>query len=325
MATIYEVAALAGVSPATVSRVFNGVTVSPEKSRLVKDAAAQLSFTPNRAARNLRRQNSDVIALVIPDIENPFFTSMARGVEDVAHAAGYSVVLCNTDEDHQKEATYLHIAVSENMAGVILAATGSASDLSSLVARGRPIVAVDRGIRQYEVDTVVADNRSGGLAATRSLIQQGFTRIACITGPVDVETAQQRSDGWREAMHGVLPDDQIQAYLRHANYRVDGGRDAMIDLLELDQPPEAVFVTNNLMSVGALQVLVSRGLTPPDAGFATFGDLPFASLAPRGITVVHVPARQIGVTAATLLMNRIGGDEQPSRTIVLRNELSTRD
>lgn len=322
MPTIYEVAALAGVSPATVSRVFNGVNVSPERSKLVREAAQQLSFTPNRTARTLRRQNSEVIALVIPDIENPFFTSMARGVEDIAQAAGYSVVLCNTDEDHEKEARYLEIAISENMAGVILAAAGDHSDLSGLISRNRPIVAVDRGPHGFNVDAVMVDNRAGGRAATRALIDQGFSRIACITGPRDVETAQQRSDGWRQAIAAQGTMDNPDAYLRHADYRVDGGRDAMRDLLTMAEPPDAVFVANNLMSVGALQVLVERGLTPPRLGVAVFGDLPFASLAPTGITIVHLPARHIGVTAATLLLERINGDHQPSRTIVLRNEVS---
>jgi len=107
MSTIYDVAAMAGVSPATVSRVLNGIAVSPEKAQRVREAAERLSFTPNRTARSLRKQHSEVIALVIPDIENPFFTSVARGVEDVAQAAGFSVVLCNTDEDPEKEARYL--------------------------------------------------------------------------------------------------------------------------------------------------------------------------------------------------------------------------
>lgn len=320
MTTIYEVAARAGVSPATVSRVFNGMNVSAEKSKLVREAAGALSFTPNRTARSLRRQNSEVIALVIPDIENPFFTSMARGVEDVAQAAGYSVVLCNTDEDHDKEARYLDIAISENMAGVILAAAGDHSDLSALVARNRPVVAVDRGPHGFDVDAVMVDNRAGGRSATQALARQGFERIACITGPADVETAKQRADGWRDAVEAS--DANHDAYLLHANYRVDGGRDAMRTLLEMDSPPDAVFVANNLMGVGALQVLVERGLNPRGIGIAVFGDLPFAALAPDGITVVHLPARHLGVTAAKLLLERINGDTQPSRTIVLRNEVS---
>ncbi|HEY9522253.1 MAG TPA: LacI family DNA-binding transcriptional regulator [Thermopolyspora sp.] len=320
MSTIYEVAASAGVSPATVSRVFNGVNVSEEKSRRVREAASALNFTPNRTARSLRRQNSEVIALVIPDIENPFFTSMARGVEDVAQAAGYSVVLCNTDDDHGKEAKYLSIAVSENMAGGILAAASDRSDVGALIAKGRPIVAVDRSPHGFAVDAVTVDNFSGGRAATKALLDQGYSRVACITGPADVETAQQRSAGWRQAVtaHGAPDSD---AYLRYSDYRQGGGRDAMRDLLGMAVPPDAVFVTNNLMSVGALQVLAESGLTPPTVGVAVFGDLPFAALAPTGITVVHLPARQLGVTAATLLLERINGDTGPSRSIVLGNEI----
>src|SRR5215212_6080830 len=129
MATIYDVAALAGVSPATVSRVLNGRSVSPDNERLVLAAAEELHYTPNRVARTLRRQLSEVVTLIIPDIENPFFTSLARGVADTAQLAGYSVVLCNTDGDVAKEAHFLDIALSENMAGVVLAPAGVRSDV----------------------------------------------------------------------------------------------------------------------------------------------------------------------------------------------------
>ena len=142
MATIYEVAKLAGVSPATVSRVFNGMGVSEEKKVAVREAARVLRFTPNRTARSLRRQESEVIALVLPDIENPYFTEMARGVEDVASAAGYSVVMCNSDSQVEKEAKYLQIAISEHMAGVIVAAASDHTNLDDLIATGRPVVAV---------------------------------------------------------------------------------------------------------------------------------------------------------------------------------------
>jgi LacI family transcriptional regulator len=321
MTTIYEVAALAGVSPATVSRVMNGMNVSPERSKRVREAAEALSFRPNRVASSLRRQNSEVIALVIPDIENPFFTSMARGVEDIAQAAGYSVLLCNTDEDHDKEARYLDIAVSANIAGVVLAAAGDRSDVSGLIERGRPVVAVDRGPHGFDIDAVTVDNRAGGRAATKALLDHGFRRVACITGPRDVETATQRAEGWTDAV-GAAGAGADDALLRYANFRIDGGERAMTDLLDLPEPPDAVFVANNLMSVGALQVLSKRGILPPQTGMAIFGDLPFMPLAPLPITVVHLPARLIGTTAATLLLERINGDDQPARTIVLRNRLA---
>lgn len=325
MATIHEVAALAGVSAATVSRVFNGTNVSPEKAKRVRAAAEKLSFTPSRTARTLRKQHSELIALVIPDIENPFFTSLARGVEDVAQAAGYSVVLCNTDEDHDKEAQYLGIAISENMAGVILAAADDHSDLHELIARNRPIVAVDRAPHDFDVDTVTVDNTAGGRSATQTLLKQGYQRIACITGPSEVETAQTRAQGWRQVVsaEGTLTDPD--AYLRYADFRVAGGRAAMNDLLAMPEPPDAVFVANNLMSVGALQVLLQHGKTPPKIGIASFGDLPYPVLSPTGIIVVHLPARHLGVTAARLLLERIGGDTQPARTIVLHNRLSGPD
>jgi LacI family transcriptional regulator len=321
LATIYEVAKLAGVSPATVSRVFNGNVVSPEKERLVRDAADRLAYTPNRTARTLRKRSSEVIALVIPDIENPFFTALARGVEDSARAAGFSVVLCNTDDDMEREARYLEIAVLENMAGVIIAAASDKSDLRQLLGQSRAVVAVDRGPHGFDVDAVMVDNRTGGRAATRALIDQGYERIACITGPADVETAQHRADGWRDGLRAAgraVPRE----HLVHANYRVDGGREAMKRLLALEERPDAVFVANNLMSVGALQVLYESGLSPQGFGLAAFGDLPFAAFAPAGMTVVHVPARNLGITAAQMLVERINGDRQPARTIVLRNEIT---
>ena len=320
MATIYEVAALAGVSPATVSRVFNGMRVSEEKTAAVRAAAETLNFTPNRTARTLRKQNSEVIALVIPDIENPFFTSLARGVEDRAQAAGYSVVLCNTDDDTTKEATYLEIANSENMAGVILAPASDHSDLKSVLSRGRPIVALDRGTG-YDIHGVMVDNPPARHAAPSAQNDAGYRRVASITGPQGIETADERSRGWRQVV-AQRGDYQPDAYLQHANHRVDGGRAAMVELLSMDNPPDAIVATNNLMGVGALQILSEAGMTPPAVGVAVIGDLPFTTLDPATITLVHLPARNLGITAATMLIERIGGDTQPARTVVLRNEIA---
>ena len=317
--TIYEVAALAGVSPATVSRVLNGVSVSPAYADRVREAAEALDFRPNRTARSLRRRSSDVIALIIPDIENPFFTALARGVEDRALVAGLSVVLCNTDEQPSKEARYLEVAVSEQMAGVILAPASSETDLTALLDRGTPVVAVDRS-SHHVVDTVVMDNESGGRRATTALYDQGFARVACITGPRDVETAQRRAAGWRGVFTArsrrVNPDN----YIRYTNYRVDGGREAMADLMRMRRPPDAVFVANNVMSVGALQLLVEIGRPPPRVGLASLGELPFPTWEQQGVTVIPWPARQLGVAAADLLLARIRGDDSPARTVVTASD-----
>nr|BFE56734.1 LacI family DNA-binding transcriptional regulator [Dactylosporangium thailandense] len=320
MATIYEVAALAGVSPATVSRVFNGNTVSPEKQRAVRDAAAKLAFTPNKTARRLRKQSSEVVALLIPDIENPFFTALARGVEDRAQESGFSVVLCNTDDDPAKELRYLQIAASEQMAGVILAPASDEADLGAIASLGRPVVAVDR-TTPYPVDAVKVDNRAAGIAATTALFDAGYRRIACIAGPVGIEATEDRFLGWRQVMtarRAAVPD----GFLRHANFRADGGHAAMRQLLALPEPPDAVLTTNNLMGVGALQAILEAGVDPAKFGLAVVGELPFMFLTPPAVVQVRLPARHLGTTAATMLLERLGGDAQPPRTIVLRADLA---
>lgn len=319
MGTIYDVAALAGVSPATVSRVFNGASVSTEKVEAVRDAAERLKFVPNRTARTLRRQSSEVIGLIIPDIENPYFTEMARGVEDVASEAGYSVVLCNSDSMLEKEATYLDIAVAEHMSGVIIATASEESSLDSILGTGRPVVAVDRRT-EYDIDGVVMANRAAGASATRSLIDAGYTRIAYIGGPEEIDTAADRAAGYREAL-GAGGARDTASLERFATFRVDGGRAAMQELLSMDDPPDAVVAGNNLIGVGAIQVLTERGLTPPEVGVAVIGSLPFTTLSPTAVTVVRLPARHMGMTAANMLLERIRGDRQPARTVVLRNEV----
>ena len=314
-ATIYEVAALAGVSPATVSRTLNGVPVSPEYADRVREAAKALDYRPNRTARTLRRRSSEVIALIIPDIENPFFTALARGVEDRALAANFSVVLCNTDDQLSKETRYLDVALSENMAGVILAPASVSTDLDAILARKTPVVAVDRSSR-YDIDTVLMDNGNGGRTATTILYERGFARVACITGPREVQTAQQRAAGWREVFTARTPRANPDNYIRYTNYRVDGGRAAMAELLRMRHPPDAVFVANNLMSVGALQHLFEVRKQPPAIGLASLGDLPFPTWETPGVSIVPWPARRLGVQAADLLLARINGDAGPARTVV---------
>ncbi|ONK13438.1 LacI family DNA-binding transcriptional regulator [Streptomyces sp. MP131-18] len=334
MATITDVARAAGVSPATVSRVFNGGRVTPERAERVRRAAADLGFSPNRVAQSLRKQRGSVIGLLIPDIENPFFTALARGVEDAAQQTNLSVVLCNTDEDIEKERRYLGIALAEQMAGVIVAAASrDRTDLSALAARGMPVVAVDRRPRNASVDAVLVDNQHGGEAATEHLLAGGYRRIACITGPAATSTSEERLAGYRDVLRTALHDgrvpapptgDPLTAWVRHADFKVEGGRAAMADLLAMDTPPDAVFVANNLMTVGALTALREAGQAPPGFGVLSFGDVPWAALVHPSLTTVQQPSYDLGFTAATLLQERIGGTHTPLRTVVLRTSLKIR-
>ncbi len=315
--TIYEVAAKAGVSASTVSRVFNGVKVSPDLIPLVRAAAKDLDFTPNQGARSLRTRTSDVIGLIVADIENPFFTSLARGVEDTARAAGYSVMLGNSDEEESKEREYLDVALSQRLAGVIIAPATDHSDITTLLQQNRPVVAVDRALVDSEVDSVLVNNVAGGRAATEVLLQNGFQRIACVVGPSSTQTADDRARGWYDAMMKHNPRFAAERYLVHGSNHVPGGSEAFERLLALPEPPDAIFVGHNLMAIGVLESLVESGRTPFDFGVSVFGDLPYVGLVPAGIHLISLPARELGEMAARVLLDRIAGDTQPPRTIVL--------
>lgn len=311
MATIYEVAKAAGVSPATVSRVLNGIRVRPDLMERVTEAAERLEYSPNRMARSLRRRSSEVIALIVPDIENPYFTALARGVEDRARESGFSVILCNSDENLEKEAEYLRIAVSDQTAGVIIAHASAKTDLSPLLAEARHVVAVDRVPAAGIVDSVSVDNVAVADRATRTLLADGYRRIACITGPDDVETARDRARGWALAADPAA----ARGELLHADYRYEGGREAMVQVLARGEA-DAVVVTNNLMGAGALTALHQAGKDPRGFGIAVVGGLPFAPQWFDGVKVVPLPARELGLLAAETLINRINGHTGPPRNIV---------
>ncbi|MCP2329110.1 LacI family transcriptional regulator [Hamadaea flava] len=326
MATIYDVARHAGVSAATVSRVVNGrTTVDAALAARVHQAMRDLDYRPNAVARNLRRQQTSIWAVIISDIGNPFFTSLVRGVEDVAQAAGYSVVLCNSDEDPGKEDRYVSAALAEQMAGVIISSTGKLATITRLVESGTPVVAIDRQIRGATVDTVLADNEHGADVATSHLVAAGYQRIACITGPRKLPTAQQRLRGYTNAVrrHKRPADDQL---IRHADYREEGGYAAMASLLDSGAEPDAVFAANNLMTVGAMECLVDRGISVPGRfGVVGFDDIPWAHLVRPSLTTVVQPTYELGRTAALLLAERIAEPGRPASTVTLQTELKIRE
>ena len=324
MPTIREIAAAAGVSTATVSRVINGgVGVEPQLANRVQKVIDDLGYTPNLVARGLRTQATKVIALVIADIENPFFTSVCRGVEDVARRHNYSVMLCNTDEDVTKEAGYLEILAAQSVAGVIISAASNHSDLGPVTAKGISVVAIGRRMGP-EIDCVRSDSYAGARNATRHLLEYGAHRVACITGPHGVATAEERLQGYREAVEQarlkVDPD-----LVEYANFREDGSYRATQRMLALDNPPDAIFVANNRMVVGALRACREAGVNVPgQISLVGFDDLPWADLTTPSITTLRQPTYEIGAAAARLLVERIGGTTGPGREVVFQPELVVR-
>lgn len=322
MATISDVAARAGVSTATVSRALNGKsTVDPALVTRVLDAARELGYQPNGPARNLRRQEAAVVALIISDVENPFFTAIARGVEDVAHAVGYSVVLCNSDEDAEKERRYVDVAIQERAAGVIVSPTPTASSVDALLQRGTPLVAVDRPLAGRESDTVLVDTRLAARQATTHLIEQGYSRIGCVTGPVGVRTADDRLAGYRDALNA----GRQRGLVRRTVFKAAGAEQAVADLLDQDDRPDALLVANSAMALGALAALRARGLRAGrDVGLVAFDDVPWAALVDPPMTVVAQPAYELGTVAAQLLLARIADNTRPATTTTLEARLIER-
>lgn len=324
MPTMRDVAAAAGVSTATVSRVVNGgLGVEPQLARRVRSVIEQLGYRPNLVARGLRTQTTKVLALVISDIENPFFTSVCRGVEDTARTHAFSVMLCNADEDVDKEASYVHVLTSQSVAGAIISPASGSTDVSPLTSQGISIVALDRRLGP-EFDSVHSDSRAGARNATRHLLEFGAHRVGCITGPRGVTTAEDRLEGYRDAVSAArLPlDDDLFEY---ANFREDGGYRAARGMLDLPTPPDALFVANNRMLVGALRACREAGADIPEqVSLVGFDDLPWADFTQPSITTVRQPTYEIGAAAARLLIERVEGLEGPAREIVFQPELVVR-
>jgi LacI family transcriptional regulator len=317
-----DVARRAGTSVSTVSRVLNqNARVGSALIQRVEDAMRELGYKPNPLARNLRLQRTDLCLLIISDIENVFFTSVARGVEDVTRQHGFSVVLCNADEDEHKEAQYLELAANQLAAGVILSPHRASARIDKLTEKGIPLVAIDRSLEE-PVDFVTADSRRGASEATRFLLEQGWTRPACITGPRSAETAQLRRLGYEDALELVGEKTKMVV---HKPFNTEDGRAATAQLLESDVAPDAFFVANEALALGVLQELRARKLRHGiDVGLIFFDDAPWAQLADPPIPTVAQPAYDIGSSAAELLVKRINGSlSGPVQRIVFDTRIVT--
>ena len=323
MVKIVDVAREAGTSVATVSRALNNNDrVDPELAARVRAAATKLGYRPNNIARNLRRQRTSLWMLIISDIEIAFFTSIARGVEDTAMKHGFSVVLCNADEDDLKEAQYVDLAVAEQAAGVVISPHSDQTHIGRLAAAGIPVVLIDRGLDEA-VDSVTSDSRGGAQAATEHLLAQGWKRPACVTGPQSAQTAMLRRCGYEDALRGASVKT---SRVVHRPFTIDGGRDATAALLDRDRPPDSLFVGDAALALGVLQELRTRDLRPGrDLGLICFDDAPWAPFIDPPISVVSQPAYRMGQQAASLLVERIGGAAHaPPRRIVLGTDLIVR-
>jgi len=328
--TIQDVAAHAGVSAMTVSRVINNHARVASATRVrVEQAITELGYVPNALARGLIQGRTRTIALIVSDISNPFFTQIARGVEDVAQRNGYAVTLGNSDESTEKERLYVNAMLSNRIDGLLIAAAGSDSrkTLDFISQRNTRFVLIDRDVEGIQADAVVGDSIGGARILTEHLIRLGHRRIGLVTGPLDVSTARDRLQGYQEALrtHSIEVDHTLVV---ESDYKRQGGFRAAHQLLALPsgQRPSAVVASNNFMGVGLIEALREARLkVPDDIAVVCFDDLELASALDPFLTVVAQPARTFGTVATQLLLERLGGAESlPRRKIVLPPELIVR-
>jgi LacI family transcriptional regulator len=307
--TIRDVARRAGVGQATVSRVLNGSAARPETRERVLKAAAELGFVPNRLARGLVAKSTRTIGLVIPDITNPFFPSLTRGVEDSASSGGYSVFLCNTDNDPATEELELRRLSEHRVDGIIFVGTTNRRDLlESVLATGVPMVMTDRPVDDLDADSVLVDNNAGARAACRHLIDLGHRRIGLVAGTSRTRTGQERVTGYREALReaGISVDESLMA---QGNYTLESGYQAAQVLFGRFPRPTAIFAANDVMAIGVIRAAEEAGLTvPDDLSVVGYDDIQFASMVRPALTTVRQPAYEMGRSAMTMLLERISGE-----------------
>jgi LacI family transcriptional regulator len=315
---IHDVASRAGVSSATVSRVLaNKPHVSDAVRQRVLAAIDELEYQPSRVARSLRVKSSRIIGLIISDIQNPFFTSLVRAVEDLAYKNQYALFLCNSDEDIDKERLYVDLMYAERVAGVVIVpACETDSPCRKLLDANIPVVAVDRRMSDLAVDTVVADNTGATQQIVERLIEEGHSRIGCITGQLTTTTGRERRDGFVRALaaHGLSsPPDLVRA----GPPKEECGYQFTAELLDRPQRPTAIFAGNNLLTVGALRAINERCLRiPEDMALAGFDEVDWMSRVGLTLLVAAQPAYEMGWTAADLLLKRIEDRRRPVETSV---------
>jgi DNA-binding LacI/PurR family transcriptional regulator len=320
---IRDVARLAGVSPATASRVLNGsTTVAAGLRERVLEAASSLGYRPNTLARSLRRQRTQTIGVIVSDIANPHHSEAVRVMEDEASRAGWRLVLCNSDERVDKQRAYLRLLADERVGGVILSAADRAgSGVDALLDLGIPVLAFDRVIDDPRVDAVTCDNEGGVQELTSHLARLGHRRIAFVGGPAHVATGSARLAGYRAAMR----EAHLRPVMAVGGFRADRAEAATRRLLARSPRPTALVVANNTMAVGTLRAVRETGLrVPDDVAIASVDDPVWAELVEPPLTALAQPVRAMAEVAVRLVLERVSGERNELVRVVLPMELRLR-
>lgn len=314
MTSIKDIASLAGVSTATVSRFLNGhITVREETQRRIEDAVRMLDYRPHYLARSLVLKETQTIGAVIPDILNPYFSELARGVEDEAVRTGWSMVLCNSDNKVDKELSYLQMLQYRRVDGIVLVSSGQSKEsLQALMDGGVHVALAARRVDGVKTDSVTIQNTRGAYEATRYLIGLGHRRIAMIGGISQVVSSRERLEGYRMGLaEAGIPVEK--GLILEGGLQIQGGYSAMKRLLRRSPRPTAVFAANDLMAIGAINAIQTEGaVVPDDISVVGFDGISLGDVIKPRLTTVSVAPYRIGRTACRLLLDRVARKRNPA-------------
>lgn len=309
-ATVKDVARLAGVSTATVSRVINDdPRISDKTKNKVLDSINKLDYKINNIARSLKTSKTFTIGFICPEISNNFFMSVAKGVEDELRKFGYSVIICNSNENVEEEKERIKLLSEKCIDGIILIPTSNeGAHFNQLKDINIPVVLVDRLVDDFNADAVLVDNINGSYSAIEHLINKGKRRIGYIGGDLRLTTAKEREEGYRRALKDYCVNIE-EEIVKNGDFHIQSGYALMKELMDLNDPPLDVFIANYFMHLGATKYLVEhKGRMNNPISISSFDDMELSQILGFASVIVAQPMMEIGNKAANLLMNRINGD-----------------
>ncbi|MDO6657771.1 LacI family DNA-binding transcriptional regulator [Anaerobacillus sp. 1_MG-2023] len=326
MANMTDVAKLANVSTATVSRVIQNPDAVKEKTRMkVLQAIEELNYQPNVLARYFRRTETKTILVMVPSIENNVFPQMIAGIDLVAHQSGYKVLLGNTYQDPDKAYSYLEELKQKQVDGVILLTTRLDNNVITDIADKYPVVLTSDFIAELNVPTVAIDNISSARNAVEHLLQLGHQRVGMITGPLDIPLSRDRLKGYRQALleRGIGIDGVL---IQEGDHHYSSGYNQMNKFLALENPPTAIFAANDSMAMGAVKAVKAHGLrVPEDIGVVGFDNIQFSDIFEPSLTTVAQPFMEMGQRSMELLLKQINGETLTKKQHVLDTRLIIRE
>jgi len=327
--TIKDIAKQASVSINTVSRALNGKPdVNEETKKRIIEIAKRLNYVPNFLAKGLVTKNTKTIGVIISDNSNPFFAKIIKGIEDFARSEGYSIILCNTDEEYEKEEDAIYLLQQKQVDGFLITLTSTQKERIDVLKLKRaeiPFVLLNRHMDNIMTDYVINDNIYGAYIAINHLVKLGYKRIGYISGPPQISSVRERLEGYRKALfeNNIEFDNSL---IKESNLKMEDGTILMRELLELENLPTAVFTYSDFLAIGVLKAIKEAELKiPEDIALVGYDDIEFSAFLEVPLTTVHQPRYRIGEKGARILINRIEGKgSKDLQQIILKPELVIR-